>query len=514
MEIITDNSIEGLRNRSAPMEMDPEEFRALGYQVVDMISDFIGSLPDKPVNRSNGPSAVKAMLGQGPLPTKGTPAKAIVSEAAELLIDHSLFNGHPRFWGYITSSAAPIGALADLLAAALNPNVGAWVLSPVATEIEAQTISWIAELIGYPSDCGGLLVSGGNVANFVCFLAARQAKLSWNVRKEGMENADSGRSRVYCSADTHTWIEKANDQFGLGTDAVRWIQTNEKNQMSLLSLRDQIENDLSDGDSPFMVVGTAGSVGVGAVDDLPALAEICREYDLWFHVDGAYGALAACLPEASPDLKGLSEADSVAVDPHKWLYSPLEAGCVLVRDAQVLIDAFSYHPSYYEFDEVDREAPLNFFDLGPQNSRGFRALKVWMGLRQAGSQGYIEMISDDIRLARHLFSLADSHETLESFTQNLSITTFRYVPAGLKVGAAKVESYLNRLNEELLARLQLSGEAFLSNAVIGDKYVLRACIVNFRTSLEDIEALPEIVSRIGMEVDLALRQEELALGHT
>jgi glutamate/tyrosine decarboxylase-like PLP-dependent enzyme len=512
MEIKMDSSIEGLRDRSAPMEMDPEEFRKLGYQLVDTISDFIGYLPDKPVNRSDGPSAVKAMLGQGPLPTKGTPAGAIVSEAAELLFNHSLFNGHPRFWGYITSSAAPIGALADLLAAAINPNVGAWIASPMATEIEAQTISWIAELIGYPSDCGGLLVSGGNMANFVCFLAARQVKLSWNVRKEGMKNHDRGRLRVYCSADTHTWIEKANDQFGLGTDSVRWIQTNDKNQMDLFSLRDQIEKDLSNGDSPFMVVGTAGSVAVGAVDDLPALAEICREYGLWFHVDGAYGALAACLPDASTYLKGLREADSVAVDPHKWLYAPLEAGCALVRDPQVLIDTFSYHPSYYKFDEVDREAPLNYIDLGPQNSRGFRALKVWMGLRQVGRQGYIEMISDDARLARHLFSLVDSHETLEPFTQNLSITTFRYVPAGLEGGSAKVESYLNRLNEELLARLQLSGEAFLSNAVIGDKYLLRACIVNFRTSLEDIEALPEIVVRIGREVDIALRQEELALG--
>ena len=274
MENSANSSIDRLRNRAAPMEMNPEEFRELGYQVVDMISDFIGSLPDKPVNRSDSPSAVQTMLGQGTLPDSGTPPGEIVSEMAELLFDHSLFNGHPRFWGYVTSSAAPIGALADLLAAAINPNVGGWILSPVATEIEKQTVSWIAQLLGYPPDCGGLLVSGGNVSNFVGFLAARQAKLDWNVRKNGMDDQGRGRPRVYCSANTHTWIEKASDQYGLGTDAVRWIETDDNYQINLTSLEEQIKKDLGNGDSPFLVVGTAGTVAVGAVDDLPAIAEI------------------------------------------------------------------------------------------------------------------------------------------------------------------------------------------------------------------------------------------------
>jgi glutamate/tyrosine decarboxylase-like PLP-dependent enzyme len=205
----------------------------------------------------------------------------------------------------------------------------------------------------------------------------------------------------------------------------------------------------------------------------------------------------------------LSEPDSIAIDPHKWLYSPLEAGCTLVRDPASLTDAFSYHPVYYKFDQAEDEAPINFVDYGPQNSRGFRALKVWLGLRQVGRQGYIRMLSDDIRLAKILFELAESNKELEAFTQSLSISTFRFVPGDLDAGRDDVEEYLNELNTELLTRLQSGGEAYVSNAVIGGKYVLRACVVNFRTSLEDIEALPEIIIRIGKKVDAEIRPQEL-----
>jgi glutamate/tyrosine decarboxylase-like PLP-dependent enzyme len=219
-------------------------------------------------------------------------------------------------------------------------------------------------------------------------------------------------------------------------------------------------------------------------------------------VDGAYGALAAALPDASADLKGLALADSVAVDPHKWLYAPLEAGCALVRDRQALVDAFSYHPAYYTFDP---EA-TNFYELGPQNSRGFRALKVWLALRQAGRNGYVRMISDDIGLARELHRAVTAHPELEAVTQGLSITTFRFVPEDLATGTEKAEEMLNELNGKLLERLQASGEAYLSNAVVDGKFLLRACVVNFRTTLADIEAIPGIVARIGREVYAGMRR--------
>ncbi len=501
-------SLESLRSREAPIEMQPDELRQLGHRLVDQVADFLASLPKRPVTPAESPLEIRKLLGASrPLPEAGTSPGPLLSRIADLLFEHSLFNGHPRFWGYVTSSAAPIGALGDFLAASVNPNVGAWKLSPLATEIEAQTVRWIAELIGYPGDCGGLLVSGGNMANFVGFLAARTAKAGWDIRQAGLGGHASQPLRLYASTETHTWIQKAADLFGLGTDSIRWISTDKQQRLELPALRRQVEDDVRQGGRPFLVVGTAGSVSTGVVDPLSEIAALCREFGLWFHVDGAYGAVAAMVPEVSREFCGLSEADSVAVDPHKWLYAPLEAGCALVRDSEDLRRTFSYHPPYYHF----AEEAINYFDFGPQNSRGFRALKVWLALQQVGRAGYLSTIADDILLAQQFHRLAANHPELESLTHSLSITTFRYVPADLRsrLGSEQTETYLNRLNQELLTRIERSGEAFLSNALVDGKFALRLCIVNFRTSLEDIEALPELVSRLGQQTDAALRSEAL-----
>ena len=490
--------------RDAPLRMDTAEFRRAGHALVDAAADFLASMRDRPVTASEPPSVVQSALdAAAPLPRDGRDAAGLLEEASRLLFDHSLFNGHPRFFGYITSSPAPIGMLGDLLAAVVNANVGAWRLSPMATEIEAQTVRWIAELIGYPTTCGGLLVSGGNMANMVGLFAARAAAADWDVRADGVAVASARRLRVYASAETHTWLQKATDLAGLGTSAVRWIGTDDELRLDPAALRAAIEADRAAGEHPMMVVGTAGSVSTGAVDPLPAIARICRELDVWFHVDGAYGALAAGVPGAPAELAGLSLADSVAVDPHKWLYAPLEAGCTLVRDAERLRAAFSYHPPYYHFGQ---EA-TNFVDFGPQNSRGFRALKVWLALRQAGRGGYERMIGDDIALARRLHAAVGRHPAIEPISLALSIATFRYVPEDLRAGAGteRVERYLNALNEALLERIQGSGEAFVSNAVVRGRYVLRACIVNFNTTPADVDAMPEIVARLGREIDREMR---------
>ena len=342
----------GDSGRHAPLAMDAATFRKLGHRLVDQLAGFLESLPRGPVTRDESPSAVRDALDlTGPLPESGTDPGPLLEQTAQLLFAHSLFNGHPRFFGYITAPPAPIGILGDFLAAAVNPNVGAWTLSPAATEIESQTVRWIAELIGYPVNCGGLLVSGGNMANFVCFLAARAAKAGWDVREHGVSGDSGRRLRVYCSAETHTWIQKAADLGGLGTASIRWIPTDSKLRMDVAALRRQIEADTAAGDVPCLVVGTAGSVSTGAVDPLPEIGALCKEYGVWFHVDGAYGGFAAAVPEAPDDLRGLSLADSVAVDPHKWLYAPLEAGCALVRDPEMLRAAFAYHPPYYHFEE-------------------------------------------------------------------------------------------------------------------------------------------------------------------
>lgn len=491
-----------VRRPPAPLEMSPEEFRAAGHALVDRISDFLASIRTRPVTPGEKPETVRAALGGTSLPERGVAAGVLLERAAALVLEHSLLNGHPRFFGYITSSAAPIGALGDLLAGAVNPNCGAWELAPIAGEIEAQSVRWIAELMGYPTDCGGLLVSGGNMANMVGFLAARRAMAGAGVREHGI--GSGAPLRVYASAETHTWIQKATDLFGLGTGAIRWIPTGPGLAMDLDALKSQIAADRASGERPFMVIGTAGSVSTGAIDPLPAIAALCREQKLWFHVDGAYGGVAAGLADAPADLKGLTLADSVAIDPHKWLYAPLEAGCVLVRDPERLRDAFSYRPSYYSMDHGPG-APINYNEYGLQNSRGFRALKVWLGLQQAGREGITRMIADDIELAKALFEAAAAHPELETGTLGLSIATFRYVPADLAPNAAQSTEYLNRLNEELLRRLKLGGETFLSNAVVAGRYLLRACIVNFRTTLEDVEAVPEIVVRAGRALDREMR---------
>jgi aromatic-L-amino-acid decarboxylase len=386
----------------------------------------------------------------------------------------------------------------------VNPNVGNWALAPVATEIETHTVRWIAELIGYPAGTGGLLVSGGNMANFACFLAARTSKMGAGVRAHGV-NRDTQRLITYASAETHTWIQKATDLFGFGTDSIRWIPTDEYQRMDAGALRRQIQADRQKGDTPFLIVGTAGSVSTGAVDPLRSIGAIAREFDLWFHVDGAYGALAAVVPHdiGNDDLRALADADSVAVDPHKWLYAPLEAGCALVKRPDDLRNAFSYRPPYYHFeDDV-----LHYVDYGPQNSRGFRALKVWLALQQAGRSGYVQMISDDIALARRLYGAVEAHPQFEALTHNLSITTFRYVPPDLRDARndQAVAEYLNRLNQTLLTRIEKSGDAFLSNAVVKGRFALRACIVNFRTSAADVDALPALIATLGQQSDHTLR---------
>ncbi len=490
--------------RNAPIAMDGHSFRRAGHALVDSIADFLDSIPEGPVTPDESPETLRELIGGDvAMPEEGADSQALLERAAGLLFAHSLLNGHPKFFGYVTSSPAPIGMLGDLLAAAVNPNVGAWRLSPVATEIEAQTVRWIAELVGYARDCGGLLVSGGNMANIVGLLSARVAAAGGEVRGSGVGGPGAAPLRVYASAETHTWVQKATDIAGLGTDAIRWIPVDERLRMNVDVLRRTIVADREAGELPVMVAGTAGSVSTGAVDPLAGIAGVCRELGVWLHVDGAYGGFAAALPDASDDLRALALADSVALDPHKWLYAPLEAGCVLVRDAERLRETFSYHPPYYHFGQ---EA-TNFVDFGPQNSRGFRALKVWLALQQVGRRGYVQMIGDDIRLARRLHELVGAHDELEAFTLDLSIATFRYVPPDLRseVGSESGDAYLNRLNEELLERLQRSGEVFVSNAVIGGRYVLRACIVNFNTQAGDIDAVPEIVARQGRAVDAGLR---------
>jgi len=491
-------------SRHTPIELSKSDFRQAGYQLVDAISEFISTIDQKPVTTAESPKQIRQILGTETLPENGIPLPELMSRTTDLLLNHSLLNGHPKFLGYITSSPAPIGALADLLAATVNPNVGANILSPMATAIEKQTIKWLAEFIGLSPGYGGILVSGGNMANFTAFLAARTAKAPKNLKKDGLWKM-AAEMIVYCPKTTHTWIEKAAVLFGHGSESIRWIPTNGENKMDNAILVQTLEKDIKQGLKPFMVVGTAGDVSTGVVDDLAGIAAICKKYDLWFHIDGAYGIPAAAIPEYKKMFEGIEDADSLALDPHKWLYAPLEVGCTLVKNPQHLIDTYSSHPVYYNFGTSEDEPSLNFYEYGFQNSRGFRALKVWMALQQVGSIGYVKMINEDIELAIHFFEEAKKHSELEAVTHNLSITTLRYVPEGYFQSEKMDGAYVNTLNEKLLNVLQTGGEVFLSNAVVFEKYCLRGCIVNFRTSKKDIEEIIEIIVREGRKLHTQLQ---------
>ncbi len=481
----------------APLDLSPEQFRSAGHALVDRLADLLATLSERKVTAGFSVGQIRDLIdATAGVPDDGCEFEPLLSQATELLTQYSLYNGHPKFLGYVTSSPAPIGMLADLLVAAVNPNVGAWTLSPVATEIEIQTIRWIAELLAYPATCSGVLVSGGNVANFVGIYTALRSVFP---RDSALRTPEQiARATVYASAETHTWIEKAIDLFGFPTDALRSIGVDSSRRLRLADLESQLLADLNNGRLPVAVVGNAGTVSTGAIDPLPAMAELCRAREVWFHVDGAYGGFAAMIESVPDDIRGLSQADSLAIDPHKWLYAPLEAGCALVRDREKHRAAYSYHPPYYRFGEE----VTNFVDYGPQNSRGFRALKVWMGLRQVGRRGYQRMIADDIALARELSDRLAKEADFEVFTLGLSIVTFRYVPEEYRnrTDDPSAEAYLNELNQTLQAQLEVSGELFVSNAVIEDRYLLRICIVNFRTSSKDIREIPGIVSRHGRQV--------------
>ena len=492
--------------RENAIEINKAEFRKMGYQLIDTISEFLDDISDKPVTTSKSPKELQEVLGNASLPKEGKPAGQLLASASKLLFDNSLLNGHPKFFGFITSSAAPIGALADLLAASVNPNVGGQILSPIATEIEKQTIKWLAEFIGVSPNYGGVLVSGGNMANFTAFLAARTAKAPKDLKEKGLSN-NSKQLISYCSKSTHTWIDKAAILFGHGSDSIRWIPTDDSNKMNTQTLEQTINEDIAQGHQPFMVVGTAGDVSTGVVDNLEAIAAICKTNDLWFHIDGAYGIPAAVIPELKAMFKGVEAADSIALDPHKWLYSPLEAGCTLVKNPKHLIDTYSSHPEYYNFSLTEEGGSLNYFEYGLQNSRGFRALKVWLALQQIGSDGYVKLIGEDIALSKYFAELADKHSELEAVTQNLSIATLRYIPKNLDLVGEERTEYLNTLNETLVTKLQEGGELFLSNAIVKEHYCMRACIVNFRTTKKDIEECIEIIVKAGCEIHKLLIQQ-------
>ena len=477
----------------ADLDWGAAQARDLTDAMLDLWSELLERMGDLPVSRPFDAAAVAASAA---LPIRPEPLS--VAELAALLrplvMEQSTLCGHPGFMAYVSGSGTVPGAAADLLAAALNPNVGGWSLAPAATELELHLMRFMAEQFGLPAGAGGLMTSGGAASNLTAIKAARDARTDSDVRRDGV----AGLGLVlYASTEAHATIAEAADILGLGEAAVRAIPTDAGYSMRMDDLRRAVEDDILAGLHPFAVVATAGTTATGAVDPLPAVADLCAERGLWLHVDAAYGGAAMLAPELRPLLTGIERADSIAFDPHKWLYTPQSSACLLVRDPRHLRRSYSIDAAYVRDDARLSGRGTNIGELGPQWSRSWNALKVWLSLAAHGTDAYARRIAHDVELARYLDRRVREHPDLEPMCPvTLSIACFRYAPAA----AGLDDAALDALNERLMIAIRRDGRAFPSNAELGGRYCLRACLVNHRTEADDIDALVDATVRLGAEL--------------
>lgn len=475
-----------------PFEWTAEEIRRVGRRVADLIAEHLSDLPAGPVFRPV-PAALADGLVATPAPERGEPADRVLDHFAAEIAPHPFGNGHLRFYGWVNPPPAPIAVFAAALAAAMNPSVAGG--NHAAVWLERQVVEWFKQLLGFPRDAAGLLVSGGSAAAITALAVARYAACAargWDVRGGGVQGVAIGgrpvRLLVYQSSEGHSCHQKAIELLGLGSAHLRTVPCDAALRMVPEALDRMLREDLARGDLPVAVVASAGTVNTGAVDPLRPLAELCARHRVWLHVDGAYGAPAVLSGAHRAELAPLALADSVAVDPHKWLYVPVDAGLVLVKDARAMRDAFSLVPPYLRSDDDLHgvHGPPWFSEYGTEQTRPFRALKVWAALRYFGLEGYRALVEHDLALARRLAALVREAPELELWEpQGLSIVCFRAVPPALAGDGEAAD----RLNRAVLREVQLGGEGFLSSTVLGGRFWLRACVVNPRASERDVEAV-------------------------
>jgi len=467
---------------------DWEELRQLGHKMLDEMLTYIETTRDRPLWRPM-PDEVQEFFTTG-LPHEGEPAEDVYEEFKRNVMAYPMGNFHPRFWGWVMGNGTPLGMLADMLASGLNPNMGGG--DHAGNRVEMQVIDWCKEMLGYPPEASGLLVSGGSMANLVALAVARNVKAGFDVRQEGV-SASSRRMTMYGSVEMHSSIQRGVELLGLGSRYLRKIPVGDDFRIDTAALRQAIEADIKEGMQPVCLVGNAGTVNTGAIDPLDELARIAAEYDMWYHVDGAFGAMAYMSPELRDELKGMERADSLAFDLHKWVYVPFEAGCTLVRNKEAHRHTFTLTPDYLKHGDRGLAAgPMWFSDYGIQLTRGFRALKVWMVLKNSGADKIGRIIHQNVEQASYLGELVEKSPKLELLAPvALNIVCFRYVAPGLS------EDELNALNHELLIRLHESGVAAPSSTDVRGKYAIRCAITNHRSRREDFDILVEEVLKLG-----------------
>jgi aromatic-L-amino-acid/L-tryptophan decarboxylase len=482
-------------NEYVPEEsLDPADWEAvqeLGVQMVTDMLEYLKTVRERPVWQPI-PEEIKEHFHK-PLPLEPEAAERVYQDFKENVLPYPLGNIHPRFWGWVIGTGTPLGVLAEMLAATMNPNTGGG--EQAATYVESQVLNWCKEMTGFPLDSSGLLVSGGSMANLVGLTVARHAKANYDIRSQGLYGSPS-RMIFYGSKEMHSSLQKAVELLGFGSQSLRMIPVNEEFQIDLEELRNAIREDRERGHLPICIIGNAGTVNTGAVDELNALADICQVENLWFHVDGAFGALARLDPTLRNLLTGMERADSLAFDLHKWMYMPYEIGCALVRREEDHRRAFSLTPDYLAHAERGMASgDVWFSEYGVQLSRGFRALKAWMSIKEHGILKYGRMVRQNVDQASYLADLVDRAPELERLAPApLNIVCFRYRIEGLH------DEALNELNKELLIRLQESGSAAPSYTTLNGKYAIRAAISNQRSRREDFDILVREVIRIGNEM--------------
>jgi len=478
--------------KNSSFDLSPDEIRRLGYAATDAVADARARLTSRPVF---GKVGADAALFDEPAPEEGQPIEQTLAFVREHILPFPMGNSHPRFFGFINATADPVGIAADYLAASMNPNC--WGGDHAAIHVEHRVMRWLADLLGYPGTSEGILVSGGSMANFTALAAARRAMTPGNVREDGLAGEGRPRLTVYASDQVHHCVDKAVDLLGIGTRQLRKIETDERFRIRMDLLEEAVAADRRAGLTPAIVVGNAGTVNTGAIDPLEEIADFCRRESLWFHVDGAYGAMARLSAKLAPLFSGMERADSIAADPHKWLYVPYEAGATLVREPGRLSAAFRKFPEYLATDpESPFPGPAWFAERGVELSRSFKALKVWMGFKTHGRIGYARAIENDVALAHFLAAEVDRRPDFERLAPTvLSIANFRYRPEGSVLSDAD----LDLVNRRIVNRLVGDGSFFLAPTILKGRTALRVCIVNFRTREEDLIALLDEAARIGRE---------------
>ncbi|MES2305110.1 MAG: pyridoxal-dependent decarboxylase [Gemmatimonadota bacterium] len=481
------------------VDLPPEAFRALGREAIDLITAFFVDLKDAAPFPAQQPAAVHALFDL-PVPELGEDPHAILADWTSKIVPNSSFTGHAKWFGFVNGSGTQMGAIADALAATLNANLGGWKASPAATEIERRTIAWLGEIIGYGADTGGIFLSGGTMANVAALRAALVNKATWDIDAHGLQGSGGVRQLTVYMADheAHVSFQSAVNLLGLGRNALRKVPSKPDFTIDLGALEQMLDEDISSGKTPFCIVGHGGSINVGALDDFDALADIAARRNLWFHVDGACGSLGAILPELAPHFVGMERADSVSFDAHKWLGAPYEAACLLVRNPEALRAAFATQATYLQSSLPSEYAGLNYFDYGPQLSRGWRALKVWMSLRLYGVEGYRAIFRRTIACAKHLHALVAASDDFEVVQPEpaLYIYSFRYVPAALKGNDAKLDELNQRVADELVKR-QI---AFTMTTRIRGRVTQRLSICSHRTTLQDIDETVAAMRSVGAEL--------------